>query len=155
VLEELLNSEGAKGVDLYRQSFIDGKRVATGKTNKSVAYEVVKTETSITLTISARKDVNQLEDGVTASQYSSNPATFTDLQQWIDAKGLNRTPSSIDRGLKLSGWSQDNRLGNRTGQNGGTKDIITTPSNKILTSLESKVAEASKDFVVNQINIEL
>lgn len=147
MLEELLNSEGAKGVQLYRQSFIDGKRVATGKTNQSVAYEVKKNETSITLSIYGRKDINDLQDGVSASEYASNPATFSDLSEWINARGLNRTAESIDEGLRRNGWVSGD------GPKGGTPMIIDTPSNQILQSLESKVSEASKDYVVKNITI--
>jgi len=152
MLEELLNSEGLKAVETYRKSFIDNDRVATGKTNKSVNYEVKKEETSITLTVYGRKDINDLEEGVSADEYAANPATFSSLQQWMDARGIyNRTPLSIDRGLKLSGWSTEGE--NRTGENGGTKDIITTPSNEILKSIEDKVTAISKDYVSKMINI--
>ena len=149
MLEELLNSEGAKGVDLYRQSFIDGNRVATGKTNQSVAYEVNKNETSITLSIFGRKDINDLQEGVSASEYASNPATFSDLSEWINARGLNRTAESIDEGLRRNGWVSGD------GPKGGTPMIIDTPSNQILQSLESKVDEASKDYVVKNITIDI
>ena len=149
MLEELLNSEGAKGVDLYRQSFIDGKRVATGKTNQSVAYEVNKTETSITLSIYGRKDINDLQDGVSASEYASNPATFSDLSEWINARGLNRTAESIDEGLRRNGWVSGD------GPKGGTPMIIDTPSQQIISNIESKVSEASKDFVVKNITIDI
>ena len=149
MLEELLNEQGIKGVELYRQSFINGKRYATGKTNTSVSYEVKKTDTSITLTIAGRKDINQLQEGVSADEYASNPATFSDLAQWISAKGLNRTPESIDDGLRRNGWVSGN------GPKGGTPMIIDTPSNQILSNIESQVSEASKDYVVKNITIEL
>ena len=149
MLEELLNSEGAKGVQLYRQSFIDGNRVATGKTNQSVAYEVKKTETSITLSIFGRKDINDLQEGVSASEYASNPATFSDLSEWINARGLNRTAESIDEGLRRNGWVSGD------GPKGGTPMIIDTPSQQIISNIESKVSEASKDFVVKNITIDI
>lgn len=147
MLEDLLNSEGLKAVELYRKSFTDNDRVATGKTNQSVAYEVVKTDGSITLSIYGRKDVNQLQEGVSADEYAANPASFSDLEQWISARSLNRTAQSIDDGLRRNGWVSGN------GEKGGTPDIITTPTNQILKSLESKVTAASKDFVLKQINI--
>ena len=149
MLEDLLNSEGLKAVELYRKSFTDNDRVATGKTNQSVAYEVVKTDGSITLSVYGRKDINDLEDGVSADEYASNPATFSDLEQWISARGLNRTAQSIDEGLRRNGWVSGN------GEKGGTPDIITTPTNQILQSLESKVTAASKDFVLKQIVIKV
>ena len=147
MLEELLNSEGLKGVQLYRQSFIDGNRVATGRTNQSVNYEVVKTETSITLSIFGRKDINDLQEGVSADEYSANPASLSDLEQWISAKGLNRTAESVDDGLRRNGWVSGN------GEKGGTPMIIDTPSNQILKSIQDQVTAASKDYVAKQIVI--
>ena len=149
MLEDLLNSEGLKAVELYRKSFTDNDRVATGKTNQSVAYEVVKTDGSITLSVYGRKDINDLEDGVSADEYASNPATFSDLEQWISARGLNRTAQSIDEGLRRNGWVSGN------GEKGGTPDIITTPTNQILKSIQDQVTAASKDFVAKQIVIEI
>jgi len=139
MLEELLNSEGLKAVETYRKSFIDGKRYATGKTNKSIGFEVKKEETSTTLTIFGRKDVNDLEEGVSAEEYASNPATFSDLDQWIKAKGMNRTAKSVDEGLRENGWVSGN------GPKGGTPGIITIPSEQILKSIQSKVEAISKD----------
>ena len=148
MLEELLNSEGLKAVEKYRQSFIDGDRVATGKTNKSVNYEVKKEgNQSFTLTVYGRKDISDLEDGVSPDEYASNPASFSDLEQWISARGLNRTAESIDEGLRRNGWVSGN------GPKGGTPNIITTPTNQILKSITDKVTAISKELVAKQIVI--
>lgn len=147
MLEDLLESEGQKGVELYRESFIKGKRVATGKTNKSVNYEVKKEENSITLTVYGRKNINDLEDGVSPDEYASNPASFSDLESWISARGLNRTAESIDEGLRRNGWVSGN------GEFGGTPNIITTPTDQILESVSNKVTSISKDYVSKMINI--
>ena len=148
MLEELLNSEGLKAVEKYRQSFIDGDRVATGKTNKSVNYEVKKEgNQSFTLTVYGRKDISDLEDGVSPDEYASNPASFSDLEQWISARGLNRTAESIDEGLRRNGWVSGN------GPKGGTPNIITTPTNEILKSIQDKVTAISKELVAKQIVI--
>jgi len=147
MLEELLNSEGLKAVETYRKSFIENDRVATGKTNKSVNYEVKKEESSITLTVYGRKDINDLEDGVSADEYASNPASFSDLESWISARGLNRTAESVDEGLRRNGWVSGN------GEFGGTPNIITTPTDQILESVSNKVTAISKDYVSKMINI--
>jgi len=147
MLEELLNSEGLKAVETYRKSFIENDRVATGKTNKSVNYEVKKEESSITLTVYGRKDINDLEDGVSADEYASNPASFSDLESWISARGLNRTAESVDEGLRRNGWVSGN------GEFGGTPNIITTPTDQILESVSNKVTSISKDYVSKMINI--
>jgi hypothetical protein len=148
MLEDLLNSEGLRAVEKYRQSFIDGDRVATGKTNKSVNYEVKKEgNQSFTLTVYGRKDISDLEDGVSPDEYASNPASFSDLEQWVSARGLNRTAESIDEGLRRNGWVSGN------GPKGGTPNIITTPTNQILKSITDKVTAISKELVAKQIVI--
>ena len=147
MLEELLNSEGLKAVETYRKSFIENDRVATGKTNKSVNYEVKKEESSITLTVYGRKDINDLEDGVSADEYASNPASFSDLESWISARWLNRTAESVDEGLRRNGLVSGN------GEFGGTPNIITTPTDQILESVSNKVTSISKDYVSKMINI--
>ena len=148
MLEDLLNSEGLKAVEKYRQSFIKEDRVATGKTNKSVNYEVKKEgNQSFTLTVYGRKDISDLEDGVSPDEYASNPASFSDLEQWISARGLNRTAESIDEGLRRNGWVSGN------GPKGGTPNIITTPTNQILKSIQDKVSSISKELVAKQIVI--
>jgi len=151
ILEDALNRDGQKAVEIYRQSFIDNDRVASGKTNQSVTYSVTKNNDVTTLSITGRKDIGQLETGVTAAQYAANPATFADLDVWINARGLNRTAFSIDRGLRLSGWSQSGA--NRTGKNGGTKDIITTPSQEIIQNVTKTIDSISKDLVLDSIKI--
>jgi len=148
MLEDLLNSEGLKAIEKYRQSFIKEDRVATGKTNKSVNYEVKKEgNQSFTLTVYGRKDISDLEDGVSPDEYASNPASFSDLEQWISARGLNRTAESIDEGLRRNGWVSGN------GPKGGTPNIITTPTNQILKSITDKVTAISKELVAKQIVI--
>ena len=152
-LKSILDKEGNKAVELYRQSFTDNDRVATGKTNQSVGYSIEESKNYLTFTVFGRKDINQLEEGVSAEEYASNPATFSDLTQWIEARGLNRTSESVDRGLKLSGWSTEGS--NRTGQNGGTAGIITTPTDIIVKSVVDKVTFSGKDLIVKQINIKI
>ena len=148
-LKGILNSEGNKAVELYRQSFIDGNRVATGKTNASVGYSIEEGKNSLTFTVFGRKDINQLEEGVSAEEYASNPATFSDLTQWIDAKGMNRTAESVDDGLRRNGWVSGN------GEFGGTPNIITTPTDIIVKSVIDKVTFSGKDLIVKQINIKI
>ena len=149
ILEDALDELGKNAVQKYRQSFTDNDRVATGKTNQSVDYEITKSEGFITLSVFGRKDINQLQEGVSASEYASNPASFSDLEQWIDARGLNRTAESIDEGLRRNGWVSGN------GEKGGTPMIIDTPSNQIIEEAKNKVEQVSKDLIVKQIEINI
>ena len=152
-LISILNKEGINAVELYRQSFIDNDRVATGKTNQSVNYSIEESNNILTFKVSGRKDIGTLETGVTAEQYTQNPSTFSDLSEWINARGLNRTANSIDRGLKLSGWNTDGA--NRTGKNGGTAGIITNPTTAIVQSVKDKITFNGKDLIVKEINLKI
>ena len=148
MLEELLNSEGKKAVEKYRQSFIKEDRVATGKTNQSVSYEVDNNIPGMTtLTVTGRKDINQLEEGVSAEEYAANPATFSALEKWIEARGMNRTAESIDEGLRRNGWVSGD------GPKGGTPNIITTPTQQIIAEAKKGIEIISKDLVLKDIKI--
>ena len=147
LIEKTLNDLGLNAVEIYRKSFIDGDRVATGKTNQSISYQVKNSEGTTTLEVFGRKDINQLEEGVSASEYSSNPATLGALEEWIKARGLNRTAQSIDDGLRRNGWVSGD------GPKGGTPNIITTPTNKIIQEAKIEVSNISRDYVLNLIKV--
>lgn len=148
MLDDYLNTLGARAVEKYRQSFIDGDRVATGKTNQSVTFEVNnESEGMTTLTVTGRKDINQLEEGVSAEEYEANPATFSALERWIEARGMNRTAESIDEGLRRNGWVSGD------GPKGGTPNIITTPTQQIISEAKKGIEIISKDLVLKEIKI--
>ena len=148
MLDDYLNTLGARAVEKYRQSFTDNDRVATGKTNQSVSYEVNnESEGMTTLTVTGRKDINQLEEGVSAEEYAANPATFSALEKWIEARGMNRTAESIDEGLRRNGWVSGD------GPKGGTPNIITTPTQQIISEAKKGIEIISKDLVLKDIKI--
>ena len=146
LIENILSEIGKNAVEKYRQSFIDGDRVATGKTNQSISYQITQdSEGLTTLKVTGRKDINQLEEGVSAEDYASNPASFSALEQWISARGLNRTAESIDDGLRRNGWVSGD------GPKGGTPNIITTPTNKIIEEAKNKIEKNSKQIILKEI----
>ena len=146
LIENILSEIGKNAVEKYRQSFIDGDRVATGKTNQSISYQITQdSEGLTTLKVTGRKDINQLEEGVSAEDYAYNPASFSALEQWISARGLNRTAESIDDGLRRNGWVSGD------GPKGGTPNIITTPTNKIIEEAKNKIEKNSKQIILKEI----
>ena len=146
LIENILSEIGKNAVEKYRQSFIDGDRVATGKTNQSISYQITQdSEGLTTLKVTGRKDINQLEEGVSAEDYASNPAYFSALEQWISARGLNRTAESVDDGLRRNGWVSGD------GPKGGTPNIITTPTNKIIEEAKNKIEKNSKQIILKEI----
>jgi len=148
LVEDILTNVGIDAVQKYRQSFIDGDRVATGKTNQSVSYEVDNNNPGITiLKVTGRKDIHQLEEGVSADEYASNPASFSALEEWISARGLNRTAESIDDGLRRNGWVSGD------GPKGGTPDIITTPTQQVIAEAKIQIEKNSKEMILKEIKI--
>ena len=146
LVEDILLKVGSNAVEKYRQSFIDNDRVATGKTNQSVSYEVDNNSPGITiLKVTGRKDINQLEEGVSADEYASNPASFSALDEWISARGLNRTAESIDEGLRRNGWVSGN------GPKGGTPNIITTPTQQVISEAKIEIEKNSKEMILKDI----
>ena len=148
LVEDILTKVGIDAVQKYRQSFTDNYRVATGKTNQSVSYEVDNNITGITiLKVTGRKDINQLEEGVSAEEYAANPATFSALEKWIEARGMNRTAESIDDGLRRNGWVSGD------GPKGGTPNIITTPTQQIISEAKIQIEKNSKEMILKEIKI--
>lgn len=146
LVEDILSKVGSNAVEKYRQSFIDNDRVATGKTNQSVSYEVDNNSPGITiLKVTGRKDINQLEEGVSADEYAANPASFSALEEWISARGLNRTAESIDEGLRRNGWVSGN------GPKGGTPNIITTPTQQVISEAKIEIEKNSKEMILKDI----
>ena len=148
LVEDILSKIGIDAVEKYRQSFIDNDRVATGKTNQSVSYEVNNDNTGVTtLKVTGRKDINQLEEGVSAEEYAANPASFSALEEWISARGLNRTAESIDDGLRRNGWVSGD------GPKGGTPNIITTPTQQVISEAKIQIEKNSKEMILKEIKI--
>ena len=148
LVEDILTKVGIDAVQKYRQSFTDNDRVATGKTNQSVSYEVNNESEGMTiLTVTGRKDINQLEEGVSAEEYAANPATFSALERWIEARGMNRTAESIDEGLRRNGWVSGD------GPKGGTPNIITTPTQQIISEAKIQIEKNSKEMILKEIKI--
>tara|TARA_R110002051_G_scaffold48023_2_gene94478 strand:- start:295 stop:744 length:450 start_codon:yes stop_codon:yes gene_type:complete len=148
LVEDILAKVGIDAVEKYRQSFIENDRVATGKTNQSVSYEVDNNTPGVTvLKVTGRKDINQLEEGVSADEYAANPASFSALEEWISARGLNRTAESIDDGLRRNGWVSGN------GPKGGTPNIITTPTQQVISEAKIQIEKNSKEMILKEIKI--
>ena len=108
---------------------------------------IMKVTGMTTLTVTGRKDINQLEEGVSAEEYAANPATFSALEKWIEARGMNRTAESIDEGLRRNGWVSGD------GPKGGTPNIITTPTQQIISEAKKGIEIISKDLVLKEIKI--
>lgn len=139
---------GALGVGLYRQSLEDNDRVATSKTKNSIRFEAKKDS----LTFYALDHIRDLENGKTAQQVQqeANSAGFFDqISDWVQARGIRANTSNVVRSLMANGWNTTRP--NRTGQNGGTRGIITDVDKKILDTTKQSLAKDLRVQILNTL----
>ena len=151
MIKKALDKIGREAVERYRQSMIDNDRVSTGATLESIEYSITNVNGNIKLLVVGREDINTLETGVSAEEYRSDKATLGALDTWLSAEGLIQSEESLDSKLSATGWNT--KLPNRTGENGGTKGIISGPTEELVKDLDD-IDQAVKDSIIKQMNIE-
>lgn len=144
---------GTLGVKLYKESLEKWDRVATGKTKNSIRFDVTQSSNTTKLTFYALDHIRDLENGRTAAQVRAKMPFFDQIVDWVDARrkrGDNvPSPTSTLRIIAEYGWNTT--LPNRTGQNGGTKGIITDVDKLIIESAKETVAKQSKSQILNTL----
>ena len=151
--KDILEENGKKGVELLKESITVNNRVATGKTRDSVRNEA----TDDTLTIYGASHIDRLEKGATAEDIRREGDIFDQIKEWTFARGLgdSAVAGRIYDSLLENGWSTDSSLGNRTGQNGGTENILSKPINQIIENTKKDVQKASKNRILMGIKSSL
>ena len=134
--KKALEKEGPKVVEMYRQALTDADRVATGRTNDSIRYEA----TDDKLTIYSLDHVRDLETGQTAEQWKAKAGSniFQQIQDWIAARGINKTASGVIRKLELVGYE-------------GTPNLITNVDKEVKINVLESVKKASKSVILQTI----
>ena len=156
-LSNILDKQGKEAVELYRNQLRDNDRVATGKTNASIRYEVKSDSIrSTSLIIYGADHIRDLETGQTAEQIKAkdNPSFFNQIQDWVQARSIGGSnqytvSARIYRSLLENGWNTT--LPNRTGQNGGTKGLITDIDKEVTNNVLNEVKKGSKFLILEQI----
>jgi hypothetical protein len=151
MLKDILNDNGKEGVELYKQSLTQNDRVATGDTVNSIRFEVVGDESKASLRFYALDHIRDLEEGQTAQQIQQKGDFFSQLNRWVQSKGLGDSGVTglIMRSLQNNGWNTD--LPNRTGQNGGTKGLITDVDAKVVENVNNSLKKSSKSLILEKI----
>lgn len=134
--KQILDKEGPKVVDLYRQALIDADRVATGKTNDSIRYEATESK----LTVYSFDHVRDLETGQTAEQWNAKAGLniFQQIQEWIIARGINKTASGVIAKLRNEGYE-------------GTPNLITDVDQDVKNIILNEVQKASKRVILSEL----
>jgi hypothetical protein len=94
---------GKEGVELYRNSLKNSRRVATGKTNASIRFEAK----ADTLTFYALDHIRNIETGQTPSEVEEDQKKagfFQKIEEWVKARNIKRSAQSIINGLLEKGW---------------------------------------------------
>ena len=138
-LSNILDKQGKEAVELYRNQLRENDRVATGKTNASIRYEVKSDSIrSTSLIIYGADHIRDLETGQTPEQIQSNPPIFQQITEWANARGINRTANSIIRGLEQKGYE-------------GTPNLITDIDKEVTNNVLNEVKKGSKSLILEQI----
>lgn len=124
-LDEILKTEGEKGVQLYRKSLQDNDRVVSGQTAQSIKYTVK----SDSLVFTGDDHITALEDGRKPSESSGGRGFFEQIEQWV-----------LDRGLPIESAYPIYRKINKKGYK-GTKGLLSIPSEEIINSTKDALVD--------------
>lgn len=127
-LNKILNKYGALFVEALKQSLSEADRVATGRTNDSITFEVIEN----TLTVSGRDAILTLEygrppTGEGRGLFSETGSFLYQIKEWVSARGLPEE-SAYPIYVKI----------NREGFE-GTEGVISEPVNKLLKELRTEL----------------
>lgn len=106
---------------------------ATGKTSRSLRFEVKEQDDKQTLTvIGARRFFMTVETGRKATPQYSNPSTefVAAIKQWMEAKGIEGPAYAIAKSI--------HQKGTKLFRSGGRKDIVSSVINQSLYDTISK-----------------
>ena len=128
---------GKEGVPRYKQSLVNHRRVATGRTKNSIRY----TATDTKLTFYALDHTRTLETGQTPQEVAADSTKsdfFTDITLWIKARQINRSAQSVISGLLEKGWE-------------GSPGIISTIDDLIIAQTKESLAKDTKSQILKTL----
>jgi len=128
---------GKEGVPRYKQSLVNNRRVATGRTKDSIRY--VATDNK--LTFYALDHTRTLETGQTPDQVkadSTKPDFFRDIGLWVKARNIKRGVPSVVSGLLEKGWE-------------GSPGIISTIDDLIIAQTKQSLGKDTKSQILKTL----
>lgn len=134
-LISILNGYGNNIVESIRNNLASTGTNATGKTSKSLRFEVKQEGNKVTLKIIGKPYLAVVETGRKATPQYTKPSTefVASIKEWMDAKGKEGSAYAIAKNI--------HQHGTRLFQKGGRKDIISNVIN------QSLVTNISKDIL--------
>jgi len=132
-----LDKIGNEFVPKYKQSLVNNKRVATGRTKNSIRFETTENK----ITFYALDHTRTLETGQTPQEVredSRKADFFQQIEIWARARQIRRSTSSIVSGLLEKGWE-------------GSPGIITTIDDLLIARTKETISKDSKSQILNSM----
>lgn len=145
----ILQGYGNSTVEQIRRNLESTGTNATGKTSRSLRYEVRVEADSITLKILGKPFINVVETGRKATpQYDKPSEEFVaSIREWAKAKGVPGAAYAIAKSI--------HQKGTKLFQSGGRTDVISNVVNQSLVDQISKdcLDKFAKEYLKNAVNI--
>jgi hypothetical protein len=138
-LQQILNDTGDLWVRRIKLSLRKNKRVTTGKTTRSLRYEVK----GVKLNIYGAKHIDNIIGGRGASKSTSGGGWFKELREWAIIKGLTLGQTwGIYKRINKEGWKTP-----------PSPDLLTDAvGEKQINDLKRELAKNTLSLVKAQIN---
>jgi hypothetical protein len=123
---KILSDYGASTVSKIQANLSKTKTTATGKTAKSLRYEIKENGDKVILSIFGKAYIGVVETGRKATPDKKPSKEFVEnIKEWVKAKNVKGSPYAIAMSINLHG--------SKLKQKGGRQDIISNVINKSLT----------------------
>lgn len=145
----ILSQQGTSIVDQIRQNLSSTGTNATGKTSRSLRFEVTQTSEKQTLRVIGKPFFNVVETGRKATpQYTKPSQEFVNaIKEWAQAKGIPGAAYAIAKSIHAKGT--------KLFQSGGRTDIVSSVVNQTLIDKISQdvLDKFAAEYLKNAANI--
>ena len=145
----ILSQNGTSIVDQIRQNLASTGTNATGKTSRSLRFEVTQTTDKQVLRVIGKPFFNVVETGRKATpQYTKPSQEFVNaIKEWAQAKGIPGAAYAIAKSI--------HKKGTKLFQVGGRSDIVSNVINQTLIDKISKdvLDKFAAEYLKNAANI--
>lgn len=146
----ILSQNGTTIVDQIRQNLASTGTNATGKTSRSLRFEVIVNAGKQILRIIGRPFFNVVETGRRPTRLGANesePNLVDQIKEWITAKGISGNAYAIAKSIHAKGT--------KLFQSGGRTDIVSSVINQTLVDSISKsiLDKFAQEYLKNAVNI--
>lgn len=142
---KILEQYGESTVSKIRANMHSTGTDATGKTSKSLRFEVKQEGSKLILNILGKKFITVIETGRKPTPDKKPSKQFVEsVREWVKAKGVDASPYAIANAI--------NKHGSKLYQSGGRQDIFSNVINK---SLFDDISKSILKSYANQVSINI